>query len=332
VNDRRFRPLRLVEALCAQRVRLVLAVLVAALGSVAGTPALAAGAEDYKKGVTPCMRARDYACAEKNWTEYLRLRPTDSNAIANLAIVMNLRDNHAGAVVQFERAIDLGEGTYDLFSYYADSLAKLGRIDEAIDWSYKALAVVPRLVDVRGKLAKLLVVRQRYHEALALLASFDDDMRGKGQPAYFEGQRIAIETAISRHAADAKPTETALRAAKMGDHYFVPVSLGQARPATFVVDTGASRTMMSEAFLIASKADYKASATPVSIFVADGRRVQARAVTIASLKVGPFELKQAPAVVCSGCAPLLGQSALSKFDLKSGKVQGVEFLTLAPRP
>lgn len=96
------------------------------------------------------MRVRAYECAEQNWANYIRLRPTDSNAIANLGIVMNLRDNHAGAVLQFEKAIDMGEGTYDLFAYYADSLAKLGKTDEAIDWSYKALTVVPQLVDVRG--------------------------------------------------------------------------------------------------------------------------------------------------------------------------------------
>jgi hypothetical protein len=36
-------------------------------------------------------------------------------------------------------------------------------------------------------------------------------------------------------------------------------------------------------------------------------------------------------VTCKGCVPLLGQSALSRFDLKSSKVQGVEFLSLALR-
>ena len=115
----------------------------------AGEAAQTYTADDYKRAVAPCLRARDYDCAQKNWTSYLKLRPTDTQAIANLGIVMNMRDDHAGAVVQFEKAIEMGEGTYDLFAYYADSLAKLGRTDDAIDWSYKSLAVWPQLVDVR---------------------------------------------------------------------------------------------------------------------------------------------------------------------------------------
>jgi Flp pilus assembly protein TadD len=133
--------------------------------------------EYYKQAVASCMRSQNYDCAEKKWIQYLRLRPNDGNALANLGIVMNLRDNNKGAVVQFERAIDLGEGAYDLFAYYADSLAKIGRTEDAIDWSYKTLAVVPRLVDVRGNLAKLLVLQKRYYEALSLLSSFDDNTR-----------------------------------------------------------------------------------------------------------------------------------------------------------
>src|SRR5437867_2435144 len=306
-----------------------------AAAAAACTAAHAVTADDYKNGVAPCMRVRAYECAETNWVNYIRLRPTDSNAIANLGIVMNLRDNHAGAVAQFEKAIDMGESTYDLFAYYADSLAKLGKTDEAIDWSYKALAVVPQLVDVRGKLAKLLVSRKRYYEALSLLAAYDAQAQARGLPAYFEGQRIAIETAIARNAATSNsgaPAEQAsMRAPKFGDHFYAPVGVGEGRPAIFVVDTGAGRTTLSEEFLAASKADYKVTIPAVTMVTADGRHVPARGVTVASLKVGPFELKQAPVVVCKGCVLLLGQSALSKFDLKSAKTQGVEFLTLSPR-
>lgn len=313
----------------------LLCVLVAAAAAPVTPAALAAPtytADDYKRAVAPCLRARDYDCAQKNWTSYLRLRPTDTQAIANLGIVMNMRDDHAGAIVQFEKAIGMGEGTYDLFAYHADSLAKLGRTDDAIDWSYKALAVWPQLVDVRGKLARLLVAKQRHHEALALLAAHDDEARAQGQHARFEGQRIAIETAIARlGGAPAAAEKAAIRAPKYRDHFFAPVSLADGRPGVFVVDTGASRTIVSEAFLAASKAAYRVTQPKLAMVTADGRRVQARGITVASMKVGPFELKQAPVVVCQGCVLLLGQSALSKFDLRSTKSQGVEFLTLSPR-
>ena len=87
--------------------------------------------------------------------------------------------------VQFQQAIDAGEGTCDLFAYYADSLAKLDRADEAIDWSYRALSVVPTLVDVRGSLATPLVSRYRPHEALALQQAFDAKAEARGRPAHF---------------------------------------------------------------------------------------------------------------------------------------------------
>jgi predicted aspartyl protease len=288
-------------------------------------------AQGYKDAVGTCMRDRDYACAEKNWTQYIRLRPTDGNAIANLGIVMNRRDNHKGAVVQFERAIDLGEGTYDLFAFYADSLAKVGRTEDAINWSYKSLAVVPRLVDVRGSLAKLLVLQKRYYEALSLLGSFDDQMVAKGQQPYFEGQRIAIETALSRTTGNAAVERASLRLPKYGEHFYAPVTIGESRPQAALVDTGASRVTMSDDYLAQSKVSYKPAGGSISLRTADGRKVMGRPVTLQSMRVGPYELKDVTAYTCKDCTLLLGQSTLSKFDMKSSKVQGVEFLTVSPR-
>jgi predicted aspartyl protease len=288
-------------------------------------------AEDYKQAIAPCMRSGNYDCAEKNWIQYLRLRPNDGNAIANLGIVMNFRDNNKGAVVQFERAIDLGEGTYDLFAYYADSLAKIGRTEDAIDWSYKALAVVPRLVDVRGNLAKLLVLQKRYYEALSLLSSFDDNTRSPDQQSYFEGQRIAIETALSRNVTGAESERSSLRLPKYEDHFYAPITVGESRPSAFLVDTGASRLTISDDSLARSKVSYKVIGSADQMQTADGRKVPGRMISVQSLKVGPYEVRNAQAFACKDCTLLLGQSILSKFDIKSTKIQGVEFLTLSPR-
>jgi clan AA aspartic protease (TIGR02281 family) len=288
-------------------------------------------AEDYKKAAARCMSATDYACAQKNWLHFLELRPNDGTAYASLGIARNQLDDHKGAVEAFERAIDLGEGAYDMFAYYADSLAKVGRTDDAVNWYYKTLTVVPTLVDVRGSLAKLLVLQKRHYEALSLLESFDTQLQMKSQPPYFEGQRIAIETALSRNEAP-RAVQTGLRLPKFEDHFYVPVYIGDARPEAFVVDTGASHTAMDEALLVRSRAHYQSSAEgTVLLKTADGRTVAAKAIVLDSLKVGPYLLKAVPALVCRGCVSLLGQSALSKFDLKSSKVNSVEFLTLALR-
>ena len=303
----------------------------ALLGETTGH-AIEFSAEDYKQAVAPCMRSGNYDCAEKNWIQYLRLRPNDGNALANLGIVMNLRDNNKGAVVQFERAIDLGEGTYDIFAYYADSLAKIGRTEDAIDWAYKALAVVPQLVDVRGSLAKLLVLQKRYYEALSLLSSFDDNTRSLDQQSYFEGQRIAIETALSRNVTRAESESTLLRLPKYREHFYAPITVGESRPSAFLVDTGASLLTISDDYLARSKVSYKVIGRGGrSMQTADGRKVVGRMISVQSLKIGPYEVRDAQAFACKDCTLLLGQSILSKFDIKSTKIQGVEFLTLSPR-
>ncbi|RQP25100.1 retropepsin-like aspartic protease [Piscinibacter terrae] len=288
-------------------------------------------AESYKAAVTPCLKARDLDCAEKNWTYYLRLRPTDSNAIANLGIVLNQRDKHKEAIIQFEKAMDLGEGTYDLFAYYADSLAKVGRTDDAIDWSYKALTVVPRLVDVRGSLAKLLVLQKRHYEALAVLSAYDDEAVATGHDPYFEGQRIAIESSLARQRSAPGTEPKSIRLPKYGDHFYVPVTFGDARPQAFMVDTGAATVALNDALMASAKIDYKVVERNVPIRLADGRKTTGQIVRIASMKVGPFELKDQVAMTCAKCLPLLGQKTLAKFDLKTSKVQGVEFVSLSPR-
>jgi len=279
--------------------------------------------------VARCEREGDLACAQDTLTAFLAGHPGDGEARAHLGLVMHHRDDDAHAVQEFKRAIDGGEGTYDLFAWYADSLARVGRDGEAIDWSYKSLAIVPRLVDVRGKLAKLLVAQGRPYEALSLLESFDADAAANGGPGYFEGQRIAIESALGPAAAGAaaKP----LRLPAMGRHFYAPVALGAGRPLAFLVDTGATVTTVTPELLDESKAAYRVLQPMVTMTTADGRKVTAQGISIATLAVGPWVLHDVPAVRCAHCVALLGQSSLSHFDLRSLRTEGVEFLTLTPR-
>ena len=286
---------------------------------------------ELKTSAITCMRNQDYACAKQRWQAYIQMRPTDANAIASLGIAENKLDEDQAAVVQFQKAIDLGEGTYDLFSYYADSLAALGKMDQAVDWYYKSLAVVPSLVDVRGKLAQLLVQKRRYFEALVLLASFDDHLKSLGYPAYFTGQRIAIETAMQQANPANFAEKAAIRLPGTYGSFYAPVTIGQSHVTAFVVDTGATLTTVSDGFLQDSKAKYKILQRSVDVETANGEHLRARLVNIDAMKVGAFDLTNVAAVECQGCQLLLGQDTLSRFDLASSKVQGVEFLTLRPR-
>lgn len=289
------------------------------------------GAQEFLDQASRCARARDLVCEEESWRGYVALRPTEALGAANLGIVLNRMDKHTEAAEQFKRALALGEGAYDLFAYYADSLAKLGQNDQAIEWSYKALSVVPGLVDVRSKLAKLLVGANRPYEALALLQAYDSQMEARGRPAYFSGQRIAIETTIEQDTSAAGAERLALRVPSYAGHYFAPVTIGRSKPTAFMVDTGATRTTVSEAFLKASGVDYRVTQPDVQMITADGRKVMARAITIESMTIGRFKLNKVLALTCQDCMPLLGQSTLSGFDMQSSKVGGVESLVLVQR-
>jgi len=98
-----------------------------------------------------------------------------------------------------------------------------------------------------------------------------------------------------------------------------------------MVDTGASATTVTAELLDEAKVDYRVVQPVVTMTTADGRRVAAQGITIATLRVGPCVLHDVPAVKCAHCVALLGQASLSRFDLRSTRTQGVEFLTLTLR-
>lgn len=172
--------------------------------------------------------------------------------------------------------MDLGAGAYDLFAYYADSHEKLGHTGDAIEWSYKALSVAPSLVDVRGRLASLLLKTHRPYEALSLLQAYDSQLEAKGMRPYFAAQRISIETAIDKAEPEKNEERMALRLPMYAGHFFAPVTLGSGKPKPFMVDTGASLTSLSEAMLRDSKAVYRVVDPKVLMTVADGRKVAAK--------------------------------------------------------
>lgn len=288
-------------------------------------------AEDHLAQVRRCAQEGDATCQEQGWRDYIASRPNDGKGRANLGMVLNRQGRHADAVEQFKAAIGLGEGAYDLFAYHADSLAKLGRTEEAIEWNYKALSVVPALVDVRGDLARLPVAAKRPYEALAVLQAHDNHLESLGQAAYFSGQRIAIQTAIEQDTSPASTERKALRLPSYAGHFFAPVALGDAKPVPFMVDTGATRTTLSEKLLKESKATYRVTQANVQMVTADGRRVTAQAITLDAVSIGWFRLTNVQALVCRDCSSLLGQSTLSGFDMQSSKVQGVESLVLVQR-
>jgi len=309
---------------------LLIAWLVALLATAAG-PAIAQSAAQARDQGQKCLAARDFACAEKAFATLVRLRPTDPTGYALRGITLVRMERYRAAIADLEKAMDMGEGTWDILAYYAEALRYDGRVPEAIDWSYRTLTVVATLVDVRGELATMLVAEGRHHEALAVLAAFDAQHVQKGKRAYFTAQRLAIERALLRRGAQPAAPPPPLRLSKTERFFYAPVELGEAGFSGFMIDTGASTLVLPRAMLAESRAQHRVERRGVKSRLADGRSVEGDMVRIARIGVGPFALAEVQAFVCDRCAPLLGQEVLSQFDMRSSRVVGVEFMTLTQR-
>ena len=278
-----------------------------------------------------CMQARNFRCAETAYNAFVAQRPTDPIGYALRGILLVRMEQYARGAADLEKAMDLGEGTYDIFAFYAEALRHGGRVREAIDWSYRALEVVPGLLDVRGDLATMLVAETWHHEALAMLAGFDAGRVAKGQTAYFAARRVAIENALARRGTVADRPDGSLRLPKVESFFYAPVVLGGGRVNALIVDTGAGNMVLPRALLAENKVEYRITRPGIRAKMADGRTSTGDMAMLAQVSVGPFVLKDVPAFVCDGCMALLGQEVLSRFDLRSERVQWVEFMTLTQR-
>lgn len=274
------------------------------------------------------MRAGQYEDAEDGFRWLLERTPDDAKLKANLAFALTRQGKHDEALPMYEALVAGGEGTYDLFAYYAKSLEGAGRNDDAITWNYRALAIVPQLVDVRGDLAKLLVRHQRPYEALSLLASFDGQLQAQGRDAYFEGQRIAIASQLP---APKPAAATPFRAVNVDGHFYTVAIGSNGETMPMMVDTGASHTVASPDALEQLGIQVPGDAPWIAMQTADGREITGREFTLPTLQLGPHVLTDVKIVTCGNCAALLGQSTLERFDLATRKAGGLDVLTMTPR-
>ncbi len=284
--------------------------------------------QDIQKNAVECAKSGDYQGAEKNYRWLLKEKPNDVGIQANLAFTLTSQDKHTEAIPLYQKLINEGEGTYDLFIYFAKSLQAVGREDEAITWNYRVLSIMPKLVDIRGDLAKLLIKNGRPYEALSLLASFDNYLKTQGENPYFKARRISIMASLPTSAKQAK---TIVKTAKIDGHYYSIIIGKNSETLSFMIDTGASHTTISRQDIEALGFAIPENTKNVVMQTADNRQVDGQQFIMENLQVGPYSLKNVPVVICENCAPLLGQTTLERFDLTTNEIDGVEFLTMVPR-
>jgi clan AA aspartic protease (TIGR02281 family) len=292
--------------------------------------ALAACSKDPKvvmEDAVKAMSAGDHAEAEANYRWLLERSPNDARLQANLAFALTLQGEDAEAIDLYAKLVAGGEGSYDLFAFYAKSLAATGRNDDAILWNYRALSLVPQLVDVRGDLARMLVKAGRPFEALSLLASFDNDLENEGRSPYFRAQRIAIASSLPE-ASKVSAAKAPFRTVGLGGHFYAVAVGANGESLPLLIDTGATHTTMTrEAFQMLGL-KVPATSRYAGLRTADGREIAGRQFTAEAFPVGPNTLRDLPIVLCEDCESLLGQSALERFDLKTTRVDGLDILSM----
>lgn len=276
------------------------------------------------------MSTGDFATAEEDFRWLLERTPEDARLQANLAFALTSQGKHAEAIDIYRTLVGAGDGSYDLFAYYAKSLDAAGRHDDAIIWNYRALSVVPQLVDVRGDLAKLLVKNGRPFEALSLLSSFDDRLESMGKQPYFEAQRIAITSSLPK--SDAARPDTTMTAVRIEGHFYTVAVGDNGESLPMMIDTGASHTTATRESLAMLGLALPKTSRGVSLQMADGSEIQGLEYTLPTFRIGPHTLRDVRVVTCEDCAALLGQSTLERFDLKTTRRDGLEVMTMTLRP
>lgn len=286
-------------------------------------------AQDYREAALKIEATGNLNCAITYWQKVVDKRPTDVSDLANLAMRLTQAERYTEALPYYERTLQLGGGYYDLFAWYARNFRQLGRQQEAIDWYYRTLSVNSLLADITEELSQLLVMNHQHYEALNLLSGFAEKL---GAPNRFKANLIAIQTTLASNPETNKDRQV-FRTAKLGDeHFYVLVKLtAQGANHAFMVDTGATMVSFDEAFLEDHQVDYQTTKKVVKMKVADGRTIRGNQIKLSTFQFGPHVLQNVTAVVCESCASLVGQNVLNQFDLRTEKVNGVEFMYLTRR-
>lgn len=267
----------------------------------------------------------DTECAIKLWEKIVQKNPSDGSAAVNLAMRLTEEERYKEASPYYERSIDLGVGAYDAFAWYARNLRSLGQTSDAITWFYRTLAVKPTLSDITSELSELLLSENRPYEALNLLSNFDKVI---GESNYFKAKRIAILSNIDY---TKKETESFTIAKSNNDHFLIYINFSPTEGRSFLIDTGATSLVMDKKTLDASKIRYKILKPNIKMETANGQIISGQKVKLDYLQFGPFKLNDVEATICEGCSLLIGQNILNKFDLRTERQQGVEFLNMTKR-
>lgn len=144
-------------------------------------------------------RLKDHPNVEKHLTALLQMTPDDHEMRGPLGWAMMEQGKYAEALKVFEEQISLGEGGVYAIRNRAEALAKLGRIEEAIEgWKSSSFrGQLPKYVQEKIARHENLLARQRQGDVGAefLIDEPEDDSEDEA-----EEEKAIVETAKPRRA------------------------------------------------------------------------------------------------------------------------------------
>ena len=283
-----------------------------------------ASAEELYRLGSICNTLGKKECSIEVFSRLVTLDPSDTTALANLAINESEFGTYEKAIADFDHYFSLGGGAVDSYFKYAKTLSLVGRTDDAILANYQAFQLEPYSVDILKSLIQSLVIAKRLEEALSLI-------RGSISTYpilenVFSGNRISIESELAKKTRVGGDDGLVFPAVQ--SHFFIPLRFDAEHFFTFLYDTGATNLMLSTEVVYKSRLEQYDQNKIVVANVADGRKVSMRELRIPVLWVGSIELRNVIAVYCDGCSLLMGHSVMSRFESSVQRIGGGEFLKL----
>ncbi len=150
---------------------------------------------DLYKRAQNCLRLGDIGAAIALLKKLIEEKGSNPDVYSLMASALVRAGLFSEAIVFFEKPGVVSECDLSVCRSYADSLDKVGRVDEAIEWYRRLLARTPTLSGETLSLARLLAKTSRQDEALQLLRSYDSERVKSGLRPLFSNE---IQSLLSR--------------------------------------------------------------------------------------------------------------------------------------
>ena len=119
-----------------------------------------------------CNTYGETKCSLISFLQILKMKPGDTKALANLAMAQSHYGQHDLATINFQKVLDKGYETYDVYFLYGKSLLKSRQTTPALNAFHNALKINPQLIEAAAQVSLILVNQGKFEEALGFIQGY----------------------------------------------------------------------------------------------------------------------------------------------------------------